>query len=247
VGSWEVARWGRAQDGGTGKGNLGVRQPSRRQRGLTGLEIGAAFRRHDDDFILVRDAPEVYRNRHNSTQAGGDLLARWEVPGGADLVLGGELFRDLLRSNSLGDREESRGALFAEAALGRGSGGVLALGIRGDWHEGFGAFVSPSVSGSWRAGAGFRARAAAGRSFRAPSWTERYYRDPVNVGREDLDPERAWSGEVGMDILSGSTLRFSVTGFVRLAEDLIDWARPEGGMDDTPGRPGTSRVRPSRG
>lgn len=221
------AERGDVKGGGTAKGAGGG-------GGLTSLEVGASFRRHDDDFILIRDAPEVYRNRHNSTQAGGDLLARWEVPGGAELALGGELFRDLLRSNSLGDREENRGALFAEAALGRSSGGVLALGIRGDWHEGFGAFVSPSVSGSWRAGAGFRARAAAGRSFRAPSWTERYYRDPVNVGRDDLDPERAWSGEVGMDLLSGSTLRFSLTGFVRLAEDLIDWARPEDATADTP-------------
>ena len=201
---------------------------------LISLETGASFRRHDDDFILIRDAPQVYRNRHTSSQAAVDLLARWQGPEGFDLALGGGLFRDLLRSNSLGNRAENRGAIFGEAALGRGDGGLLSLSLRGDWHEGFGAFVSPSLSGSWRAGASFRARAAVGRSFRAPTWTERYYRDPVNVGREDLDPERAWSGEVGMDLLRGSMLRFTLTGFVRRAEDLIDGARPEGAEGDAP-------------
>jgi len=191
------------------------------------LETGASVRRHSDDFTLVRDAPEIYRNRHASTQAGGDLTARWIATGSVDLALGGELFQDRLRSNALGNRVESRGAVFGEAALGVGDAGVLALGLRGDWHESFGTFLSPSLSGSWRAGAAFRARAAAGRSFRAPTWTERYYRDPVNVGREDLDPERAWSGEGGADVFLGSALRFSLTGFVRRAEGLIDWARPE--------------------
>ncbi len=199
-----------------------------------GLEAGAAFRRHDDEFILIRDAPEVYRNQHASSQVGGDILTRWQAPEGLEIALGGELFRHLLRSNSLGNRTEDRGALFAEAVLGQGDGGVLSLGIRGDWHEGFGAFLSPSLSGSWRIGAGLRVRTAAGRSFRAPSWTERYYQDPVNVGRKDLDPERAWSGEVGMDLFHASRLRLSMTGFLRRAEGLIDWARAEGAGEDTP-------------
>lgn len=201
---------------------------------LAGIEAGLAFRRHEDEFILVRTDPDLYRNRHSSSRMGGDLLARWSEPRGLDLALGAELFRDRLRSNSLGNRSEDRGALFGEAALGWGTGGVLSLGVRGDWHEGFGAFVSPSLSGSWRLGTGLRLRAATGRSFRAPTWTERYYRDPVNVGRDDLGPERAWSGEVGVDVFRGSNLRFSLTGFARRAEGLIDWARPEGSGDDVP-------------
>lgn len=201
---------------------------------LMGLEGGAAFRRHEDDFVLIRDAPEVYRNRHTSSQAGVDVLARWRMAGGAGLALGGEVFRDLLRSNSLGDRTEDRGAVFGEAVLGQGVRGALSVGVRGDWHEGFGAFFSPSLSGSWRTSGGVRLRAAAGRSFRAPTWTERYYRDPVNVGREDLEPERAWSGEVGMDVLRGSRLRMSLTGFARRADGLIDWAREEAAGEDAP-------------
>jgi iron complex outermembrane receptor protein len=65
-----------------------------------------------------------------------------------------------------------------------------------------------------------------GRSFRAPTWTERYYRDPVNRGRADLVPEKAWSGEVGLDLSPGRGVTLALTGFSRKADQLIDWARP---------------------
>jgi iron complex outermembrane receptor protein len=111
---------------------------------------------------------------------------------------------------------------------------AFSAGLRTDWHEGFGSFLSPNLSGSYRVGSVLRIRGALGRSFRAPTWTERYYRDPVNVGRSDLNPERAWSGEVGGDLFLGPSFRSSITLFERRATDLIDWAREVGAEDPAP-------------
>jgi iron complex outermembrane receptor protein len=141
---------------------------------------------------------------------------------------------DILRSNSLGDRDEIHGALFGEAVLGGSGPLILAAGIRQDIHEVFGSVFSPSVSGSLRMGSVVRMRASAGRSYRAPTWTERYYEDPVNVGRDDLKPERAWSAELGMDAVASPDLRLSATAFLRRSRDLIDWARPEAAESDEP-------------
>jgi iron complex outermembrane receptor protein len=193
---------------------------------------GASYRRHLDDFVLRREDPSFYRNEHTSSQGGGELVAKIDLFPGAGLALGGEGVREVLVSTNLGDRMEWRGAVLGELVLGRGGAGALSAGLRNDWHEGFGSFLSPSFSGSYRIGSGLRVRGALGRSFRAPTWTERYYRDPVNVGREDLNPERAWSGEVGGDFFWGSKLRASLTVFERRATDLIDWAR-EAEADDT--------------
>ncbi len=198
------------------------------------VELGTSFRRHEDEFTLIRDNPEVYQNQHTSSQVGGDVLVRANDWLGIDLALGGEIFRDILLSNSLGDRDENRGAIFGEAVIGGAGDGVVSLGLRQDWHQGFGSFLSPSFSGSYSIGQNLRTRAAVGRSFRAPSWTERYYQDPVNVGREDLDPEKAWSGEVGLDVWKGSDFRLSLTAFVRRSEDLIDWAREVDGGPEVP-------------
>jgi iron complex outermembrane receptor protein len=193
--------------------------------GRATLETGASYRRHEDEFVLVRDDPGYYRNQHTSSQVGGEVLARLTPRAGVDVALGGDVFADILRSNSLGDRTEGRGAVFGELVLDRQGAGVASVGLREDWHEGFGTFFSPSLSGSYRFGGSLRLRTAVGRSFRAPSFTERYYQDPVNRGREDLAPERAWSGEVGADLLKGTDLQASFTVFVRRTQHLIDWAR----------------------
>jgi iron complex outermembrane receptor protein len=202
--------------------------------GKPNLEVGTAFRRHEDEFTLIRDDPEVYQNQHTSSQIGGDVLARGWAREGMEVAWGGEVYREILRSNSLGDREETRGAVFGEVVFGGTGPGVISAGLRNDWHQGFGSFLSPSLGASYRVAPDLRLRAALGRSFRAPTWTERYYQDPVNVGREDLEPERAWAGELGVDVRRSSLLQLSVTVFVRNSRDLIDWARARGGGSGEP-------------
>jgi len=197
-------------------------------------ETRFSARRHDDDFVLVRDDPSLYRNQHSSLQAGGTVLGRYAGGRGFNVALGGELFWENLSSSNLGDRSERRGALFGEALLGKLGTAVVSLGARADWHQGFGVSISPSLSGSVNALPGLRFRSALGRSFRAPTWTERYYQDPVNIGQPDLLPERAWSAEVGADVIHGPRFRLSTTAFLRRATSLIDWARPLTAGDTDP-------------
>ena len=197
-------------------------------------ESRASIRRHDDEFILKRDDPDYYLNDHTSYQGGGELLGRTSLVGGLDLAVGGEVYRDVLRSSNLGNRAESRGAAFGEVVVGRGGATILSAGIRNDWHQGFGSFASPSLSGSVRVNSDLRLRGAIGRSFRAPTWMERYYQDPGHVGRSDLEPERAWSGEVGVDVTRSALARVSVTGFYRRSTSIIDWARPLDAPEGTP-------------
>jgi len=182
-------------------------------------------RRHDDTFVLRRDDPGFYRNRHTSWQLGGEVTARYVATPALRVAVGGEAYRDILESTSLGDREESRAALFAEAAAGRADGASASLGLRADWHSTFGTFLAPSLAGAVRPARALRVRASIGRAFRAPSWTERYYRDPANIGDPDLDAERAWEAELGTEIEPAPGIRLAVAGFVRHGDGLIDWAR----------------------
>jgi iron complex outermembrane receptor protein len=90
---------------------------------------------------------------------------------------------------------------------------------------------APGVSAAWWPTQTIRIHTSAGHSYRAPTWTERFYRDPVNIGNASLSVERAWSGDVGLDLYPVSTLRFSGSVFIRDATDMIDWARPVDGSD----------------
>ncbi|MEX2529046.1 MAG: TonB-dependent receptor [Gemmatimonadota bacterium] len=192
------------------------------------VEPRLVLRRHTDDFLLIRDQPEGYRNVHTSWQAGGETAVRYRSPRGWGVVMGGEIFRESLESTNLGDRTEDRSALYVEAVAEPTAGSVVTVGVRRDVHESFGAFVSPGLSLAWSLSPGFRVRGGVTRAFRAPSWTERYYTDPNHEARAGLEPERATAGELGTDFLLPRGVRVSGTLFLRLARDLIDWSVPEG-------------------
>lgn len=194
------------------------------------IEPGLSLRRHEDDFILRRDDPDFYRNVHTTWQLGGDIVARYAGAGPWSVAAGVEGHHDILDSENLGDRSEARGAVFAEGVLNRG-GATLSAGLRADAHETFGAFLSPSLSGSYDLAENFRLQASVGRAYRTPTWTERYYVDPANVGRADLDAERSWSGELGLRYAPTPGVTVTTAGFRRSSRDLIDWARASGTAD----------------
>src|SRR5690606_13186551 len=95
-----------------------------------------AFRRHTDDFILIRTDPSVYRNNHVSDQASADVAARMPLGGERFLAVGGEWIRETLDSNALGQREQDRLAAFGELTSPLG-GGRATVGVRVDNREGF--------------------------------------------------------------------------------------------------------------
>ncbi len=195
------------------------------------LEPLLSLRRHGDDFVLFREDPARYRNRHTTMQWGGELLGRFAAAPGLRLAAGVEAYRDELESASLGDRAEDRAAALAEVAAGRIGAVTATAGLRADLHERYGTVWSPSLAAAWWPAERLRLRASGGRAFRAPTWTERYYRDPANVGDPDLSPERAWSAEAGFELLLPFGLRLGAAGFLRDAEELIDWARPSNEPD----------------
>ena len=199
------------------------------------IEPRVSFRHHEDDFILQRDDPSFYRNVHTTRESAAEIVARWHARTGLSLAGGGEASQSLIESNSLGDRDEHQVAAFAEAAMGDASAGLLTVGVRLDRHSAFGSFLSTSAAAGYQMSPALRLRASAGSGFRAPSWTDRYYEDPANIGSPDLDPERFWTAEIGTELTAGPAV-LDLAGFVRTARDLIDWGRLRGGDGTEPWR-----------
>ena len=203
--------------------------------GSWSLASTVSARRHGDRFTLRRDDPSFYQNHHVSWQSGLEVVARRALAGKTALAVGAEGFGSWLRSERLGDRGNGRGAVFAETSV----NGDLAsgnAGLRADWSSRDGGVLSPSLAGRLRVRDGVVLRASAGRGFRAPTWTERYYEDPANVGDPELRPETFWTGELGAraDLPAGFSL--DLAAWARRAHDLIDWARPVGAPAGEPWR-----------
>lgn len=202
--------------------------------GALGVTPRVSYRKHDDTFVLFRDDPAVFTNVHDSRQTVADVTARTDLAEGVGVAFGGEWARETVESNNLGDREETRYGVFGEIGVERGAFDLLA-GLRVDDRENFDPFVSPSVALALDAGDRIRLRAAASRAYRTPTWTDRYYSDPANVGNPDLEVETGWSYEGGADIALtelGAGANVGITMFERTTENLIDFARPVGTGDE---------------
>jgi iron complex outermembrane receptor protein len=188
-------------------------------------EATVAFRRHTDMFVLYRDRPQVFTNRH-AVEGFETSVRRWENLGSnVKLYYGGEGYRDSIESNNLGQHDRARGAGYAALdvrALKRFS---FTAGIRDEVYGSFNHQFSPTISGGAWLSPSLKLRASVSRAFRLPTYTDLYYHDPANAGSPNLRPEKAWSYEGGADWNHRGKLRAEATVFYRRERDGIDFVR----------------------
>ena len=184
-----------------------------------------AYRRHTDLFVLYRDRPEVFTNRHFVEGYQAALRRSDPLSQNFKVYYGVEGYHDSIVSSNLGQHDRSRAAAYAgfdARALKRFS---LSAGVREEVYGHRQSQISPTVSGGYWMSTRLKFRASASRAFRLPSYTDLYYHDPANVGSPNLRPERAWSYEGGADIYIRRDIRGSVTVFRRRERDGIDYVR----------------------
>ena len=184
-----------------------------------------AYRRHTDLFVLYRDRPQVFTNRHAVESWQGALRRRDSVFPGAKLHYGVEIYRDEIVSNNLGRHQRTRGAGYAALdvrALNRFS---FSAGLRDEVYGSGNHELSPTLTaGAWLAST-LRVRGSVSRAFRLPTYTDLYYQDPANRGSADLRPEKAWGYEAGVDWNPSPVVRAEATVFHRRETDGIDYVR----------------------
>jgi outer membrane cobalamin receptor len=183
------------------------------------------YRTHGDRFLYDVRSPGLFENRHRTHAVGMLAKARFKLSDTESITLGGETGGDWIASSNLGNHSYARTSLFSEFQWMPINTLAVYPGLRFDYYSNFGAATSPSLSGSWDIGSGFRLRSSFGRAFRIPAFTELYYRDPNNEGNPSLKPETAWSGEIGSDFAPASHWKGSITFFSRKERNVIDWIR----------------------
>ncbi len=206
------------------------------------VEPRAFFRRHTDQFILIRNNPDAYTNDHVTRKAGGELRALVGLDDRHALALSVEgVYEDIdsrgLRGGTwgeaLGNHLRRRLSLAAEL-----DGKFFAadrvrwqLGSRLDRRSGFAGRMSGSGALSWTLHEKWTARASAGSVYRVPTFTELFYSSPTDLGDSRLDAERGWTWDAGVEHLSGPW-QARLTYFERYENGLIEWARPAGAEGD---------------
>jgi len=196
-----------------------------RQELGSNTDLEFAFRRHTDLFVLLRDDPEYFTNRHALESWEGAARRTDNLPGHAQLHYGIEAFSDNIVSNNLGNHSRVYEAGYVSYdifALRRFS---FSAGLRDEIYGSFNSQWSPVVSGGAWLSPNWKLRGSVSRAFRLPDYTDLYYHDPANVGSPNLKPERAWNYEGGIDWHAGQRLHASATAFQRRDYDLIDYVQ----------------------
>ena len=175
--------------------------------------------------MLDINRPDWYINTHVTQTYGMDIHTLYQLQDNNRVILGGEIQKDVIKSNGLGDHTNKNLSLYSEYEASLTERFYLNLGLRSDFFSGYSAQFNPNVSLALILSPKLKLRGSAGRAFRIPSFTELYYSSPANIGNPKLKPEKTLSVEAGLDYFPLNSLTWEMTLFFRRDRDLIDWAK----------------------
>jgi iron complex outermembrane receptor protein len=131
-----------------------------------------------------------------------------------------------IRSNDRGDHSNMNAAAFGSVFY-KVKNLAINPGLRVVHDNNYGTELLPQANITYRLKK-LALRANAGRAIRSADFTERYnnYNKQIvnsgSIGNPDLTAENSWSYEAGADLFL-KTFKFSVSGFYRKQDDVIDW------------------------
>lgn len=179
------------------------------------------FNKAYDDFILTREDPEYYHNTHYVYRYGVD--SAWGINIKKNIQLTLILNRNIeeIDSSNLGNHSRKSFGIGEELLFNFRDWGVN-LSSRLDWYDDNEKYYSPGIGLYYWLSKSTILRASSGFSYRVPSFTELYYKSPVNVGDENLKAGKNYSYEIGIDWF-GKIFVIRNTLFLRDEFDTIDW------------------------
>jgi outer membrane cobalamin receptor len=161
---------------------------------------------------------------HKNYATGGELQTTY-ARGGTHLLTGGvEFIQDRVNSSAIGVHEATRKAVYLQDEIEMARPLTATIGLRYDSHSIYGDQFNPRAGVVLRLPGDTRLRASAARSFRAPTFDDLFWpEDAYTAGNPNLQPEKAWSYELGGEKKFGDRALFKAAGFYRKVEDLIIW------------------------
>ena len=192
-----------------------------------GTKASAAFgyRRHADNFILLRSAPAVYANNHIDQSWQGVVRRKETIGNKTSLFYGLEGDGDSIYSNNLGRHARNWGAGYLDIDLRPSQRISMSAGLREEIIGGGEKVTSPMLAAGYFITQKVKLRGSLGYGFRMPTYLDLYYSDPSTIGNPHLKSESAWNFEVGADWFASRKVYVTSTVFYSRQHDAIDYLR----------------------
>jgi len=185
-----------------------------------------------DNYLFVRDKPEIYQNITNTNSLGLELNSSYTgkigITGigfefrkeliGADWVRGGNESKSILDG-----KYRTSAGFFVDQRIKLGQRFDVTPGVFVNWYSDFGLNAFPGIDMGYKLTEQVRIYANAGKSYRIPTFYDQYYSSPAEQGNPDLKPEEANTYEIGTRFMDSKGISMEANYFMRDASNLIDW------------------------
>jgi outer membrane cobalamin receptor len=198
-------------------------------RGAVGSTVALNFQGFQNIYRQIFDpgneGPDVGSSiLHKNYTTGGNFQATASI-GGVNLVTGGvEAIQNRLDSGAAGVHQSTTGAVYLQDEIEVAQPLTATLGLRYDYNSIYQNQWDPRAAVLLRLPWDIRLRASVARSYRAPTFNDLYWpATAYTAGNPNLQPEKAWSYEVGGEKKFGGLAILKAAGFYRDVTDLIRW------------------------
>jgi iron complex outermembrane receptor protein len=181
------------------------------------------YRRHEDEFVLIRWHPEFYRNTH-TTQSYLFRLPWFLNYDCWALNSGIELAREDIKSTNLGKHLRTRFSGYLSLKWPVSKKLTDAILLRIDNYNRYDPKISWNFLTEYNLSPVMDIYLSAHQSFRVPSFTELHYSSPANRGNSDLKPERGLGFEIGAKN-KGRKYSWGFSLFQLFGYHIIDWVK----------------------
>ncbi|PKQ45869.1 TonB-dependent receptor plug domain-containing protein [Confluentibacter flavum] len=182
------------------------------------------WKRNQDEYVFVRQDPSIYRNLHITDKIGAEVNASYTSSLGVT-GFGIDMSKIYLRSNNLGNRNRFMTTFFLEHQFKLADNKLdITPGVAVTYFSDFKFHAFPGIDIGYRLNDNLKAYGNIGYTYRIPTYTDLYYRDPTTNGDENLKPEEALSEEIGIKYFT-PTFTASAAIFNRNASKLIDFVK----------------------
>ena len=183
------------------------------------------WRRGQDIFLLRRNNPAFYRNLHITNKVGFETNASYNSNMGIT-GFGVDVSRVSINSNNLGEHHRIMANVFLEHRFQFFDNQLdITPGVAITYFSDFKFHAFPGIDVGYQLSESIKIYGNLGTTYRIPTYTDLFYRDPVTIGNPDLQPVEAFSQEIGMKFNRGY-FSGSMAFFNRDATNLIDYIRP---------------------
>lgn len=182
------------------------------------------WRRNEDEYVFVRKNPSIYRNLHISNKIAAELNGSYTSNIGIT-GFGIETAKVYLSSNNLGDNNRFLSTLFLEHRFELFDNKMdITPGVAVTYFSDFKFFAFPGIDIGYQLLDNLRVYGNLGYTYRVPTFTDLNYQSPTTIGNPGLEPEKAFSQEIGLK-WNKAGFNASVAVFNRDSNRLIDYVK----------------------